>query len=145
MSSEKPSWVKSPVPIAFQAVPGFGLTGPPPVMLFPFISQTEACPVFVFCHRMSERPSSLKSPVPIAFQVSPGLGLTGPPPTKMFSLSSQIDPCPLVLFCHRRLPVGGGFTVAVVRSNGAKPDNDTLLMPVTCCVVPPTLPSVSHN
>src|ERR1700722_6022687 len=100
MSSEKPPSVKSPIPTAFQAGPGLGLTGPPPIKLLPFISQIEAWPVLVFCHRMSAWPSPLKSPVPIAFQFGPGLGLTGPPPVRVFPLMSQIDACPLV-FCHR--------------------------------------------
>ena len=93
--------MKSPVPIAFQAGPGLGLTGPPPMSLFPFISQIETWPVLVFWKRMSEKPSSLKSPAPIAFQAGPGLGLTGPPPTKVFPLISQIETWPLLVFCHR--------------------------------------------
>jgi hypothetical protein len=40
--SEKPSWLKSPVQIAFQLGPGLGITGPPPIKLFPFISRIEA-------------------------------------------------------------------------------------------------------
>src|ERR1700722_20993231 len=51
----------------------------PEPKVVPFISQTEAWPVFVFCHRMSELPSSLKSPVPASIQLGPGLGLTAPP------------------------------------------------------------------
>src|ERR1700688_4353531 len=99
--SEKPSWLKSPVPIACQAVPGLGVTGPPPMRLFPFISQTETWPLFVFCHRMSEKPSLLKSPVPTAFQSVPGLGVTGPPPMRLFPFISQIEAWPVLVFCHR--------------------------------------------
>src|ERR1700727_1414937 len=100
--SEKPSWLKSPVPIACQAGPGLGLTGPPPVNVFPCISQIETWPLLVFCHRMSsEKPSSVKSPVPIAFQAGPGLGLTGPPPIKVFLFISQIEAWPVLAFCHR--------------------------------------------
>src|ERR1700722_10028772 len=71
--------------------------------LFPFISQIEAWPVLVFCHRMSERPSLLKSPVPTACQASPGLGVTGPPPMRLFPLISQIEAWPVFTFCHRML------------------------------------------
>src|ERR1700722_16159500 len=94
---------------------------------------------------MSEEPPPKKSAIPTARQLGPGLGLTGPPPTKTVPVRSQIDPCPVVLFCHRRLVLTGGLSVAAVRSLGDKPDADTLLMPVSCCVTPPTLPSVSHN
>ena len=45
--------IKSPVPTARQLSPGLGLTGPPPTKLLPLISQIEAWPVLVFCHRMS--------------------------------------------------------------------------------------------
>jgi hypothetical protein len=69
--------------------------------VFPCISQIEACPVLLFCHRMSEEPSPLKSPVPTARKLSPGLGLTGPPPIKVFPLISQIEACPVLVFCHR--------------------------------------------
>src|ERR1700722_15714564 len=72
--SEKPSSLKSPVPIAFQAGPGLGLTGPPPMSLFPFISQIETWPVLVFWKRMSEKPASLKSPAPIVGDEA-GLGI----------------------------------------------------------------------
>jgi hypothetical protein len=40
--------IKSPVPIAFQTGPGLGLTSPPPIRWFPFISQIETCPLLVF-------------------------------------------------------------------------------------------------
>jgi hypothetical protein len=40
--SEKPSWLKSSVQIAFQLGPGLGITGPLPIKLFPFISRIEA-------------------------------------------------------------------------------------------------------
>ena len=46
--SEWPSPLKSPVPIACQLGPGLGLTGPPPVRVFPFISQIETWPLVVF-------------------------------------------------------------------------------------------------
>src|ERR1700722_11997449 len=46
--SEWPSSLKSPVPTGFQAGPGLGLTGPPPISLFPFISQIETWPLLVF-------------------------------------------------------------------------------------------------
>ena len=36
------------VPIAFQAGPGLGLTGPPPTKVLPFISQIETWPLLVF-------------------------------------------------------------------------------------------------
>ena len=98
ISSEKPSSLKSPVPIAFQLGPGLGLTVPPPVSVVPFISQIEAWPVFAFCHRRSEWPSLLKSPVPISVQLGPGLGLSAPPPTKEFPLISQIEAWPVLLF-----------------------------------------------
>ena len=101
MSSEKPSWVKSPVPIACQAGPGLMVEAPPPINLFPFISQIETWPVFVFCQRMSESPSLLKSPVPIACQAGPGLGVTGPPPIRLFPFISQIEAWPVLVFCHR--------------------------------------------
>jgi hypothetical protein len=55
-------------PTANQLGPGLALTGPPPISLFPFISQIETWPVLVFCHEMSEWPSLLKSPVPTANQ-----------------------------------------------------------------------------
>ena len=114
MSSEKPSSVKSPVPIAFQLGPGLGLTGPPPIRLFPFMSQTAAWPL-AFRHRMSEWPSWLKSPVPISVQFGPGLGLTAPPPTRVLPPISQIEAWPSV-FCQRMSPVtvggGGGVTAA---------------------------------
>src|SRR3984957_13233880 len=100
--SEEPSLLKSPVPIAFQLGPGFGLAGPPPSKLFPFISQIETWPLLVFCHRMSsEKPSSVKSPVPIACQLGPGLGLTGPPPIQLLLFMFQIEAWPLAL--SRRL------------------------------------------
>ena len=51
--SEKPSPLKSPVPIAVQLGPGLALTGAPPITLVPFISQIAAWPL-LFCHRMSE-------------------------------------------------------------------------------------------
>ena len=59
------------------SAPDWGSTVPPPIKLFPFISQIATWPLLVFCHRMSEWPSPLKSPVPIACQAGPGLGLTG--------------------------------------------------------------------
>ena len=78
--------------MTFQAGPGFGLTGPPPIKVFPLISQIETWPLLVFCQRMSsEKPPSVKSPIPTAFQAGPGLGLTGPPPIKLFPLMSQIE------------------------------------------------------
>ncbi len=87
-------------PDGMKTRPGIGLTGPPPIRVFPLISQIEAWPVLAFRHRMSDWPSSLKSPVPIAFQAGPGLGLTGPPPTRVLPSMSQIVACPLV-FCRR--------------------------------------------
>src|ERR1700675_3500526 len=116
--SDKPSLLKSPVPIAFQAGPGLGLTAPPPINVFPFISQIEAWPVLVFCHRMSELPSPLKSPVPTARQLGPGFGLTAPPPTRALSFMPQIEAWPLV-FCHRMLLVtggGGSLSITVVKA-----------------------------
>src|SRR3984957_5643057 len=101
MSSEKPSWVKSPVPIACQAGPGLGLTGPPPISLLSFISQIEVWPVLLFWKRLWEKPSWLKSPVPIACQAGPGLGLTGPPPIKLLPFISQIEVWPVLLFWKR--------------------------------------------
>src|ERR1700733_5018598 len=95
------SWLKPPVPIAFQAGPGLTLTAPPPVKVFPCISQTETPPVLMFCHRISERPSLLKSPVPTARQLGPGFGLTGPPPNRLFPVISQIEAWPLLVFRHR--------------------------------------------
>jgi hypothetical protein len=71
--SEKPSPLKSPVPIAFQFAPGLRLRVVWAIGVVPFISQIATCP-FVFCNRMSESPSPLKSPVPTAFQFGPGLG-----------------------------------------------------------------------
>ena len=65
------------------------MTGPPPMKLLPLMSQIEAWPVLVSCHRMSAWPSPLKSPVPIAFQAGPGLGLTAPPPIGVTSLPDQ--------------------------------------------------------
>jgi hypothetical protein len=47
--SAKPSPLKSPVPPAFQFGPGLGLTTPPPVLVFWFMSQIEAWPL-AFCH-----------------------------------------------------------------------------------------------
>src|ERR1700729_4215262 len=98
--SEKPSPLKSPVPIARQAGPGLRLTAPPPIRVVPSISQTETWPVLVFCQRMSASPSLLKSPVPTAFQVGPGLLASAPPPIFVLALISQIEACPSV-FCHR--------------------------------------------
>src|SRR6202020_1125052 len=92
------SSLKSPVPTANQLGPGLGLTGPPPIKVFPFISQIEAWPLLAFCHRMSEWLSLLKSPVPIAFQVGPELGLTGPPPIEVLPFMSQIEAWPLPVF-----------------------------------------------
>src|SRR5712691_7912125 len=51
ISSEKPSPVKLPVPIAFHDVPGLAMTGSA-VTVAPFISQIATEPS-VFCHRMS--------------------------------------------------------------------------------------------
>src|ERR1700733_8034142 len=99
--SEWWSLLKSPVPTAFQVGPGLGLTGPPPIKVFPLISQIEAWPLLVFCHRMSEWLSLLKSPVPIACQAGPGLGLTAPPPIKDLPFMSQIEAWPVLVFCHR--------------------------------------------
>ena len=69
----------------------WGVTAPPPIKLFPFISQIEAWPVLAFCHRMSEWPSLLKSPAPISVQLGPGLALTAPPPTWVLPFMSQIE------------------------------------------------------
>src|ERR1700722_8182731 len=99
--SERPASLKSPVPIACQAGPGLGLTGPPPMSLLPFISQIETWPLVVFWKSTSERPSPLKSPVPIAFQACPGLGLTAPPPIKVLPFISQIETWPLLVFWNR--------------------------------------------
>src|ERR1700733_5683495 len=91
--SEFPSWLKSPVPTAFQLGPGLTEpAGPPPIFVVPSISQIEAWPLTVFCHRMSEFPSWLKSPVPTAFQLGPGLmAPAGPPPIFVLPSISQID------------------------------------------------------
>ena len=64
-----------------------GVTGPPPAIVFPFISQIEVWPL-MFCSRMSEPPA----PVPMACQLVPGLA-TGPPPIKLFPFISQTDTC----------------------------------------------------
>ena len=93
--SEFPSWLKSPVPTAFQLGPGLA-TGPPPILVVPSISQIETWPLTVFCHRMSEFPSWLKSPVPTAFQLGPGLTEpAGPPPIFVVPSISQIETWPL--------------------------------------------------
>ncbi len=91
MSSEKPSPLKSPVPIAFPARPRTGANWPPAQQGVPFISQIEAWPVFEFCQRMSESPSLLKSPLPAAFHAGPGLALIAPPPIKLLPFISQIE------------------------------------------------------
>jgi hypothetical protein len=44
--------LNSPVPTARQSGPGLGVTGPPPIRVFPSISQTAAWPL-AFCHRIS--------------------------------------------------------------------------------------------
>ena len=62
--------VEVALPIAFQLEPGLGLTVPPPVRAFPFMSQIEAWPLFAFCHRMSERLSPLKSPSGVSVTTS---------------------------------------------------------------------------
>jgi hypothetical protein len=48
------------------------------------MSQIEAWPVLVFCHRMSAWLSPLTSPAPTAVQLGPGFGLTAPPPIRVF-------------------------------------------------------------
>src|ERR1700733_12709014 len=135
--SARLSWLKSPVPIAFQAGPGLALTAPPPVKVFPCISQTEIWPVLVFCHRISERPSLLKSPVPTARQLGPGLELTAPPPTRLFPFISQIEAWPLV-FCHRISEWTSALFVARARNEGsAKPSKSSF--------VPAAVPSENQS
>jgi hypothetical protein len=75
-----------------------GLTAPLSIKVFPFISQIEAWPLVVFCHRMSERPSPLKSSAPTAFQFGPGMGLTAPPPMRLFPFISQIETWLVLVF-----------------------------------------------
>ena len=47
--SEWPSPLKSALMIGDQLGPRL-VTGPPPIRVFPFISQIETCPVSTFCH-----------------------------------------------------------------------------------------------
>ena len=55
--------------------PGLGLTGPPPTRVLPFMSQIEAWPVLVFCHRMSSLPAAAASagtkPLPVISNTVP--------------------------------------------------------------------------
>jgi hypothetical protein len=115
-------------PTARQLGPGLGFTGPPPIKVFPFMSQIEAWPVLAFCHRMSELPSPLKSPVPISVQLDPGLGLTAPPSTKVVPFISQIAAWPFV-FCHKRAAKAGRLAVVSVIA----------FAPLTCPSVPSPL------
>jgi hypothetical protein len=118
-----------------------GLTSPPAVKVLAFISQIEAWPVFVFCHRMSEEPSLLKSPVPTARKLGPGLGVTGPPPIKQLPFICQNAACPLE-FCHRMLLV---TVVNEVRSDGANPNFDVVEAAGLISCVPAAVPLVIHK
>ena len=100
--SEWPSSLKSPVPIAFQAVPGLGLTGPPPIKVLPFISQIETWPrrrvlkkdvgmaVVVEIARSDRFPSSARD-----------WGSPARRRSSVFPFISQIETWPVLVFCHR--------------------------------------------
>src|ERR1700734_67629 len=79
--------------IACQLGRGLGPVGPPPIWVFPSISQIAVWPL-VFCHRMSEPLA------PMACQLVPRLA-TGPPPILVVPSISQIETWPLTVFCHR--------------------------------------------
>ncbi len=143
MSSEKPSWLKSPVPIAFQSVPGLGLTGPPPIKVLPLISQIELWPVPVFCHRMSELPSLLKSPVPTARQLGPGLGVTGPPPRNVLPSISQSEAWPVLAFCQRMLLIIGVTEGVVAKPLPVISTTAPVELTPPLCVVAKRLPLAS--
>src|SRR6202020_2889240 len=77
------SYQVSPIPC--QLGPGLA-TEPPPMIVLPFMSQTETWPLLVFCIRISEPPP----PVPTACQLGPG-SATGPPPIMLLPLISQTE------------------------------------------------------
>src|SRR5262245_4098296 len=93
--SDRPSPLKSPVPLICQSGPGLNAPAAAPEMKFrPFISQIAGVPS-LFCHRMSDLPSALKSPVALICQLGPGLnGPTAPTDTAVVPFISQIAGVP---------------------------------------------------
>ena len=97
----RPSPLKSPFRWHAKLVPGLALTDPPPIKVFPFISQIETWPRA----RVLEKDVGKTIPIKIAstdhLPNRARIGVDAPPPIKVFPFISQIETWPVLVFCQR--------------------------------------------
>ena len=112
ISEEEPP----PVPMACQLGPG-SATGPPPIMLLPFISHTETWPTAGVLHQDVGMTVVVEIACADRVPTRPGIGATGPPPMILLPFISQTETCATAGILHQ--DVGMPVVIEIACSDGS--------------------------